>query len=147
MALDAKLAALQLDDPVGHNNGLAQKPVGLIQEDIYEAEAILCHRVGRGHIKEYFVAWKGYSSSEWSWVRRADCSRALLRCDKLNVQLTLTRKGIRDLQRCYRGRSCVRGGPAPAGVDGSAAQSEARSPAACTICNLVQNFSISADCI
>ncbi|KAG0162326.1 hypothetical protein DFQ28_001496 [Apophysomyces sp. BC1034] len=53
------------DDPVDE---IAMSEEG---EDVYEVESILGHKGSRKH-RKYYVKWKGYSTSENSWVREKD---------------------------------------------------------------------------
>lgn len=84
----AQLADLRLTKRKGKSNqkpgnkifDVSSAPVDLKGSDVYECEAVVHHRRAKsGGGLEFLVSWKGYSSEEWSWVKKACCTRQLLR--------------------------------------------------------------------
>jgi hypothetical protein len=69
-----RLAASPLDDLHSHLHHYLRPPPETIDgEEEYEVEDILMHReTGRHRKLQYLVKWKGYPSSENSWVDSKD---------------------------------------------------------------------------
>ena len=44
----------------------------------YEANAIVTHRVNKELQREFLIDWRGYPSSEWSWVEEKAVTKELM---------------------------------------------------------------------